>query len=154
MYIIGILSVILLVAIDQLTKFLAVRFLLPVESIPIIKDVFELCYVENRGAAFGLLQGFRWGFLIITIPVIGVICYLYAKIPKEKSFRLMRISLILIGAGAIGNAIDRLINGYVVDFFYFKLIDFAVFNVADSFLVVGTILLAFLLLFVNKEVKF
>ncbi len=137
-----------LVAADQLSKLWALNTLAPIHSIPIIEGVFELMYTENRGAAFGILQGFRWGFLVLTLPVVIMIVGLYIKLGR---YRLSyRIALTMMLSGALGNAIDRLFRGFVVDFFYFKLINFAVFNVADSLLVCGTILFAVILLFVDK----
>lgn len=152
MYILPVISVILLIAADKLTKWLAIASLKPDGTIPIIEGVFELVYVENRGMAFGMLQGFRWVFLIFTALVLAAVVYYYITLPRnEKVYKWVRICLVMIFAGAVGNAIDRAIDGFVVDFFYFKLIDFAVFNVADSLLVVGSILLAVLMIFFVKE---
>lgn len=152
-YIIPILAVAGLIGIDQFTKYLCVQNMSLGQEIPLIDGVFSLQYVENRGAAFGIFQGARWIFIILTIAVIGAIVYYYVKMPKTKVNGYVRLSLVLITAGAVGNAIDRAMQGYVVDFFYFKLIDFAVFNVADSLLVCGTFLLAFLMFFFVKDEK-
>ena len=149
-YIIGILTVILGVALDQYTKYLAVNHLQN-NPISIIEGVFELRYLENRGAAFGMLQNKQTFFLIITIITLCFIGYLYFRLPKTKHFLWLRICLISITAGAIGNMIDRVRVKYVVDFLYFELIDFPIFNVADIFASVATCGLIVLLLFYYKE---
>ena len=120
-YIIG------LILIDQLSKIWALSALRGTEGIAVIPNVFELSYLENRGAAFGILQDHQIFFVLITVA--------YA----------------LIMAGAFGNLIDRVFRGYVVDFFYFKWIDFPVFNVADIYVTVTMILLLILILFFYKE---
>lgn len=139
------------IALDQWTKALATRFLMAQPAIPIIKDILELDYVENRGAAFGMLQGKRIYFLLIAAAVFFLFAWLLLKLPPEKKYQKLHIALSFILAGAVGNTIDRGIRGYVVDFIYFKLIDFPVFNVADIFITVTTLWLAVLLLFFFKE---
>ena len=125
---------------DQLTKWLAVTLLQGNPSVPIIPEVFQLTYLENPGAAFGMLQNNRWVFLIIsTIGILAVLFYLLIKRPTSK---LLCLSLSFIVGGGIGNMIDRVLLGYVVDFFDFCLINFAIFNVADSFVCVGAGILA------------
>ena len=125
---------------DQLTKLLAVKYLMPVHSVRLIPGVLNLTYVENPGAAFGMLQNNRWVFLIIsTIGILAVLFYLLIKRPTSK---LLCLSLSFIVGGGIGNMIDRVLLGYVVDFFDFCLINFAIFNVADSFVCVGAGILA------------
>lgn len=150
-YIIPIAAVAGLIGIDQFTKYLCVQNMSLGQEIPLIDGVFSLQYIENRGAAFGMLQGARWFFVPLTAVVVIAIAYYYIKIPRTKINSIIRLSLVLITAGAVGNGIDRAVNGYVVDFFYFKLINFAVFNVADALLVCGTILLAVLMLFFVKD---
>lgn len=149
-----IISVILLVALDQYTKYLTVLHIPRNDYIPIIGDVFGLSYVKNTGAAFGSLQGNRWFFIIITTIILIIMIYVYTKIPKHRRYNPIRITLILIIAGAIGNYIDRIRLTYVVDMLYVKLINFPVFNAADSYVVVGAILLAILMLFKYKEEDF
>ncbi|HWR18485.1 MAG TPA: signal peptidase II [Clostridia bacterium] len=138
----------LFIALDQVFKVVCANWLtaLPGNSYPLWKDVFHLTYVENRGAAFGMLQNARWLFIIVTI--LACIAIAYWLIKKHKGLHtLMRISLSLIIAGALGNLIDRVLLGYVRDMFSFVLINFAVFNVADSAVSIGTVLLIFDLLF-------
>ena len=135
----------------QYTKHLAVSALKDQPSIPIIKNVFELSYVENRGAAFGMLQNRQWMFIILTAAVLIVLGWIFHKMPFEKRYIPARFCITGLTAGAVGNLIDRVSQGFVVDFFYFKLIDFPVFNVADIYVVVTIILLAVLLLFYYDE---
>lgn len=148
---IEILIIILIIAVDQVTKYLATTYLRPIGSIDIVKNIFSLTYVENRGAAFGILQNQRWFFIILTIAIcLGMIYFL---ITQSNTSLFLRISLAMILGGAIGNLIDRIRLGYVVDMLHFTLIDFPVFNVADCFVVVGTILLAYYILFIADKVE-
>ncbi|MCI9539525.1 MAG: signal peptidase II [Lachnospiraceae bacterium] len=148
------LSCILLVALDQWTKYLAVLYLKEKNPIIIIKGVFELSYLENRGAAFGLFQNHRYIFLCTTIIIMAGVLYVYWKIPKNKHFLPLQFIGIGVFSGAIGNMIDRLLHGYVVDFFYFSLIDFPVFNVADVYVTVSVAFLVVFLIFFYKEEEF
>ncbi len=142
------------VALDQWTKAFMTRLLKNQPAVPIIKGVLELDYVENRGAAFGMLQGKRFYFIIIAAVVFFVFVWLLLKLPPEKKYCKIHIALSFILAGAIGNTIDRGLRGYVVDFVYFKLIDFPVFNVADIYITVTTIWLAILILFFFQDDDF
>lgn len=138
-----------LVAVDQVTKALAVLFLQD-EPVAVWDGVFDLTYVENRGAAFGLGQGYGWLFAVLTVILsLGILGLLFGT----RRFRhpLAVASGMLIVAGGVGNLIDRVWRGFVVDFFYFKWIDFPVFNVADCCVVIGAILLAVYVLFVYRE---
>ena len=147
------LTVFALTVLDQWTKQLATLYLKE-QPIVLIKGVFELTYLENRGAAFGLFQNQRIIFLIITLIVITVILLLYWRIPKNRRFFPIRLIGAGVLSGAVGNMIDRYFHGYVVDFFYFSLIDFPVFNVADIYVTVSTIALIILGLFYYKEEEF
>ncbi len=153
MYIISLLCVAIGILADQYTKYLASTHLQNA-PIPLIDGVFELQYLENRGASFGMLQNQQWLFLIITVVLLIIITRLYIKLPHTKRILPLRICLVCITAGAIGNMIDRIRLGYVVDFLYFKLINFPIFNVADIFVTVSTFLIAFLILFYYKEEEF
>lgn len=150
-YLISIFAVIAGIFLDQYTKFLAVEKLKDNEPFIIIKNVFQLYYLENRGAAFGVLQNQKLFFIFSFVIIIVAILYLYAKLPVTKRFLPLHICSVLIVSGAFGNVIDRLKLGYVVDFFYFELIDFPVFNVADIFVVVGVAILAVFVLFFYKD---
>ena len=147
----AILCVIVLTAFDQFTKLLALRQLKENEPFVLWKGVFELHYLENRGAAFGILQNQQIFFVCITIIMVIVIGAGFWRTPKDKKFLPMKITLVFLLSGAIGNFIDRMIRGFVVDFFYFSLIDFPIFNVADIYVTVSFVVLAVLILFVYKE---
>ncbi len=142
-----VLIIVFAVILDQVTKYLARVYLKPVGSIQLIPNVFHFTYVENRGAAFGILQNQRWFFILITIIV--VLAIVYYMFTHYNDSLLLNIALSMILGGAIGNLIDRIRFGYVVDLFHFILIDYPVFNIADSFVVVGTILLAYYILFIT-----
>ena len=137
------------IGLDQLTKLLSVLYLSPITTLPIIKDVIHLTYVENRGAAFGMLADQRWVFITVsTVAILAMLAYLYLG---HADNMLSAISLSMIISGGIGNMIDRLALGYVVDFIDFRLINFWVFNGADSFVCVGAALL--LLSLILPEIK-
>lgn len=150
-WLMGAAAVILLVLLDQWTKFLAVTHLKDQPAIPLWKDVFELSYVENRGAAFGMMQNRQIFFLILTAVVVVFLLLFLMRMPEGKRYLPGRVTLLFLGAGAVGNFIDRISQGYVVDFFYFKWIDFPVFNVADIYVTVSVAVLAYLLLFYYSE---
>ena len=117
----------------------------------ILPGVFELHYLENRGAAFGMMQGQQTFFLIIGILVFAGVIYLFRHMSEEPKFWPIRLIAISILAGAWGNMLDRIRLAYVVDFFYFKLIDFPIFNVADIYVSVATVVLILLVLFYYKD---
>lgn len=138
-YIIYSLVILAVIGLDQLTKALAVKFLLQIDTVPIIKNALHLTYAENRGAAFGMMADMPWVFNTVTIlTVIGLSVYLYLGRTEGV---LYPTSVAMIIGGGIGNMIDRLCMGYVVDFIDFRLIDFAIFNGADSFVCIGAGLL-------------
>lgn len=129
----------ILILIDQLTKYLTVQNIALYEVVEVIPNVVSLTYIQNTGAAFSILEGQMWFFYIITtIVVIGLIYYMHTEGRQNK---ILGFLLSLILAGAIGNFIDRLFLQYVVDMIKLEFIDFAIFNVADSYLTVGVILL-------------
>ena len=137
-----------LVGLDQWTKYLAAAHL--TAPIALWPGVFELQYCENRGVAFGMLQGQRWIFIPLTLVVVAVLLIMLFRSQWRHS-RVFCISAALIVAGGIGNLIDRIFRGFVTDFLYFKLIDFPIFNVADCYVTIGAVLLFVYLLFLNKE---
>ena len=138
---------------DFLTKNAAVSHLKDNPPVNIINGIVRLNYAANQGAAWGMFQGGRWFFVSITIPVIAAIYYYYIKLPKTKLHNILRAALVMISGGALGNFIDRLRQGYVVDFIDFHVISFPIFNVADIFVVCGTILFAVMVLFFIKDEK-
>lgn len=143
---------VLAVFLDQLTKYLTILFLKPVDTLPIIEDVLHLTYVENTGAAFGMMKDQRWLFMIVsTVAIIALLIYLFKKKTQPK---LENLAIAFIVGGGIGNMIDRVLLGYVVDMIDFRLINFAVFNVADSFVCVGAgLLMLYIILSGVKEYK-
>ena len=146
------LTILILIALDQISKLAVLKHLAGGGEVTLIPGFFRLLYVENRGAAFGILQEGRPLFIIITIAVIGFLIYaIYRK--REEVKGMLRMALVLILAGAVGNFIDRLRLHFVVDFLSFRFFgrDFAVFNLADSFIVVGTILLMIHVLFGDEK---
>ena len=150
-YLLALSIVILLVIPDQLTKHLAVMNLKDTDGITLIDGVLRLYYLENRGSAFSLFQNQRTWFIIFTIIILAAVVFVYKKIPPVQKMIWLKIALILISAGAIGNFIDRVVHTYVVDFIYFELINFPVFNVADIYVTGAAFFLIFLVLFVYKE---
>lgn len=147
---IGFISIISCIIFDQITKLLAVTYLKN-QPIDIIKGVFKLQYLENRGAAFGMLQNQLVFFIISGLLIVGASLYIYLKLPATKRFIPARLCLILVVAGGIGNMIDRIRLNYVIDFLYFELIDFPIFNVADIYVTVSMFLLVILILFYYTE---
>lgn len=140
-----------LVLADQFTKYIAVVHLKDQPAIPIIPEVFELNYLENRGAAFGMLQNQKIFFVFVAAIILAVIAYVLYKTPEKKKYTILHVLLVLIASGAVGNMIDRLRLDYVVDFLSFVLIHFPIFNVADIYVTAATAVLVFLLLFYYKE---
>lgn len=150
MYYIFLVAAVLMVFLDLITKYLVVNLMSLSQSIPLIDNVFHLTYVRNTGAAFSMLSGQR--FFLILLPIIiivSIIIYVTIKKPKNK---LLLLSLSMIVSGGIGNLIDRIRFGYVIDFFDFKIINFPVFNVADIFVTLGATLFILLLLFSKEEI--
>lgn len=150
--IILVLAVLLL---DQGVKVVAASWLqgLPGNTYPLWEGVFHLTYVENRGAAFGMLQNARWFFIVVTILACAALAYWLIK-KHNGMHTLMRVALALILAGALGNLADRVFLTYVRDMFYVALINFAVFNVADAAVSVGTVVLLLDILFFKGKSYF
>lgn len=142
--------VIILVVIDQLTK-LWVRTSLTDREITIIPKVLKLESLQNEGAVWGILQG-KVNFLIImSFLILIAVVFFYFKVPEGKRLQPLKLILVFIMAGAIGNMIDRVVLGFVVDFIYFELIDFPYFNIADCYITVSAVLLLVLSLFYYKD---
>ncbi len=150
----GLAAVLLLLVFDQWTKWLAVHFLKEEPSISLIPGVLELQYLENRGAAFGILQNHQMVFVVICAVFVIAVALFYRLLPHTRRMLPMHIICILAVAGGIGNAIDRVRLNYVVDFIYFSLIDFPIFNVADCYVVICAILLIIFYLFYYKDEDF
>lgn len=136
-----------IVLIDQLSKFYIQAHMMPNMSIPVIQDVFHITYILNPGAAFGLFEHQTIVFVIIAILMIAAVIYFYPQIPRQ--YRLLRFGIGLMVGGAIGNVIDRIKTGYVVDFFDFRI--WPIFNVADMGIVCGVGCIIFTILYLYKE---
>lgn len=143
-----------IIILDQVSKHLAIKYLKNKKPYVIVENFFQLSYVENRGAAFGILQHKRSLFIIFTIIIILILSlYLFRNYNLLNKFTKLAFAL-LIG-GAIGNLIDRIRFGYVVDFISFRLLnryDFPVFNVADISIVASTFIIIYLVLFDQIEI--
>ncbi len=150
-YIISAIIVIVLVILDQITKWQALTKLKPIKNTVVIKGFLDFTFVENRGAAFGILSGKRVFFILLTVVVAAGIIYSFYKLPKTREYNWLKCGLVLVLSGAIGNVIDRAVRGYVVDFLEVTFIKWPVFNLADIYVVVGACFILFLSLFVIKE---
>lgn len=144
-------AILIMIVVDQVVKHWTFTVLQPQHTIPLIENVFHLTYIENRGAAFSMFAKFdsRWIFVALASVITLAICYTLSK--KLMQTALGSWSLVLIAAGAVGNAIDRVARGFVVDMFDFRLIHFPVFNVADIFICVGGILFVIYFMFQYKD---
>ena len=140
------------VCLDQLTKWMAVIWLQGEPSFPLWRDVLHFTFVKNEGAAFGMLAEHRWVFMVVSsVAIVGLSVYLFRH---RKDSLWIQIPLAMIIGGGIGNMIDRVMLGYVIDFIDFTLIDFAVFNVADSFVCVGAVtLMGYLIWDLAREIS-
>ena len=134
-----------LIAADLFTKHLVDSGMSLSQTIPLIENVFHITYVRNTGAAFSMLSGSR--AFLIAAPVIVIAAIIVYIMKKKPQNRWLLLSLSLIVAGGTGNLVDRIRFGYVIDFFDFRLINFAVFNVADIFVCVGAAIFIGLLIF-------
>ncbi len=135
------LIIILITIFDQLSKHFVNLYLKDSEAVQFIPKILSFRYHENRGAAWGMLANHRWVFMLIsTIAIVLIIAYLFFT-RKNKDSILFRVSLCFFAGGGIGNMIDRVVMGYVIDFLRFDFIDFPIFNVADSFITIGAALM-------------
>lgn len=138
----------LIIAIDQLTKYVIQQSMQLGASFPVINNVFHITYILNPGAAFGIMEHKTPFFIVIAVVLLGGIVYMFPKIPPE--YKLLRLGTGLMAGGAVGNVIDRARTGYVVDFFDFRI--WPIFNVADISIVVGVSFIIYTLLF-NPKLK-
>ena len=138
-------------ALDQFTKYLAITKLKGKAPLVLIENVLEFQYLENRGSAFGILQNQKYFILFVCVVFLTMIFLFLFKLPQLKKFCPVHVLLSFVVAGGLGNMVDRIRFDYVVDFISFVLIDFPIFNVADCYIVCGTIILFILFLFVFKE---
>ena len=150
----SIIFVAVLVAVDQWTKHLAVLYLKHAEPHVLIDGVLEFHYLENRGAAFSMLQGQQVFFYVLTAVFLAAALFVLFRLPRVRRYLPVRICLLILVSGAVGNLIDRILQQYVVDFIYFSIIDFPVFNVADMYVTLSVIALALLVIFRYKDSDF
>ena len=150
----GLFLLAVLLGMDQITKYLAQTVLSKAGSIVLIDGVFELFYLRNRGAAFGMFANRQVFFILVAIIMTFFSFYVYLRLPAEKHYRPLRFTCLLIAAGALGNMLDRIIYSYVIDFLYFSLIDFPVFNVADCYVCCGAALAVILIFTVYRDDSF
>lgn len=143
--------ILVLLALDQFTKHLAAARLKDSPAFVLVEGILELQYCENRGVAFSMFQDQKFFILCLGGVMLAVLLFFLFRLPAERKFLTVHVMLAALIAGALGNMADRIRLGYVVDFIYFKLINFPVFNFADCLIVVSVILMALLFLFVYKE---
>lgn len=145
-------GILIIAVLDQAAKLFAAGLLQGVDTVPLWNKVFHLTYVENRGAGWGMFSDHTWLLTVATIiVVVAVVGYVVAKKPKNPL--LLTAFTFMIG-GAVGNLVDRVRQGFVIDFFDFTLINFPVFNVADCFITVGAIaFVIYVLFFSDKKEK-
>lgn len=142
-----------LTALDQVTKIWAADALADGPFV-LISGVFELRYLENHGAAFGILQDARVFFIVLTAAFLIFMGYIFVRVPATKRMLPIRILIPVVSAGAVGNFIDRLLLGYVRDFLYFSLINFPIFNVADIYVTVSAFVFFIIIAFYYKDDDF
>ena len=146
--------IVILILLDQLAKHEALLHLKNKKSIPLIPGVLQLSYVENRGMAFGMLEGRQLLFVGMCVVFCIALIWIFIRIPKNRYYLPLLVTGAVLFGGAAGNFIDRIVRGYVVDFIYFSLIDFPVFNLADIYVVCGGIVLVLLVVFRYKDEDF
>lgn len=137
------------ILLDQATKYLIQSRMVTGESWPVIAGIFHITYILNAGAAFGILENKTWFFILVALLLIGGVAYIYPKLPAGKP--LLRVGAGLLVGGAVGNLIDRIRIGSVVDFFDFRI--WPVFNVADICIVCGVACLVYVLLITHESEK-
>ncbi|MGI6007998.1 MAG: signal peptidase II [Ruminococcus sp.] len=147
----GLAGFLILLFVDQWTKHLAVTHLKDQPDIEIIPGIFQLHYLENRGAAFGILQNQQWIFIILCLVFLALLLLVYLRLPKNRHYLPLAVLSVGIASGAVGNLIDRIRLNYVIDFLYASLINFPVFNMADIYVTVSVILLVICILFLYKN---
>lgn len=148
----------LLIFIDQYSKILAVNYLKNSQAKTIIDNVLLLRYLENPGAAWGIMSGKTMLFTMFTVIILVLMIVLMIrieivknKLSSKKQIFIFQFLLVILASGAVGNLIDRIRLGYVIDFIYFKIIDFPTFNVADCYVTISTILIIILLVCISEN---
>ena len=134
-------------AVDQFTKYLVVKHFLVGESFPVLENIMHFTYVRNQGAAFGMMKGQQLFFIIVTVVILLAIVIFYKELPLHNFMNRFALGLIL--GGSIGNLIDRVRLGYVIDFIDFRI--WPVFNIADSSVVIAVIIFSYWLLVIDNN---
>lgn len=137
--------------IDIITKISAVKFLMPISSVEVIKNILSFTYVENRGIAFGMFAGRRVFFILVSVIILAVVVFVVVKTPRQSRSAFLKLGGALVISGAVGNLTDRIIKGFVVDFIEVRFIDFPVFNIADIAVCVGAAMLIIHFLFFDGK---
>lgn len=140
-----------IIGLDQLFKQLAIIYLKTEITVPVIEDFFHFTYLENRGAAFGILDG--KGIFLIVMTCIIIVAGIFVILTNKIKSKFLLWSIAAVVGGGMGNLIDRIFRGFVVDYLDFRIINFAVFNFADCCVVIGTIMIMFYILFLDKKPK-
>lgn len=146
-----------IVGLDQITKYYTLLYVKGTNGFYLIKNILRIYYVSNEGMAWGMFQNKQVVFIAITPLVLAGLVYLYCKMPFEKKYIWMRVCIVFLSGGAIGNLIDRifrgeqLFHGSVVDMIYVEIINFPVFNVADSFVSVGFVILIIMMIVMKDD---
>ena len=137
--------------IDIITKISAVKVLMPIRSVDIIKNILSFTYVENRGIAFGMFAGRRVFFILVSVIILAVVVFVVVKTHRQSRSAFLKLGGALVIRGAVGNLTDRIIKGFVVDFIEVRFIDFPVFNIADIAVCVGAAMLIIHFLFFDGK---
>ena len=140
-----------IVAADQFTKYLVLQNIPLHSHVDFLPGILNLTYVRNTGAAFSMFSDNRWVFMVFSVIAMMIMTYLLVKFHGRHW--LLSVSLAAVLGGGIGNMIDRVLSGYVVDFLDFQFMKFAVFNVADIFVTCGSVALAVYILFIEPKVE-
>ncbi len=137
--------------IDTITKISAVKVLMPISSVEVIKNILSFTYVENRGIAFGMFAGQRVFFIIVSVIILTAVVFVVVKTPEQSRSAFLKLGGALVISGAVGNLTDRIIKGFVVDFIEVQFIDFPVFNIADIAVCIGAAMLIIHFLFFDGK---
>lgn len=151
LFIIDILIIITGLALDRISKIYALNNLKDHPSVSVISGYLELHYLENTGAAFGFLKNQKSFFILVGCVILIACIYVMVKTPAKKKYIIGHIILSMIITGAIGNMTDRLLYNYVVDFIYVSVVNFPIFNIADIYITIATVIAIFVILFYYKE---
>ncbi len=150
LFITALIIAVLIVAVDQAAKLLVICYLKPLGSVSVIPHLLDFTYLENKGAAFGMLENKRWLFIACT--AVALLLMIIFLIWKKSDSKLLNFSLAFIIGGGIGNLIDRILYGYVVDFISLSFFP-PVCNIADYFVTAGTVMFIIYILFISDRFK-